>query len=125
MVLYLGLNAQGSAAGGGPGIQRCLAFFYFCFVVLLAFSFRKPFALSSRRSGSYYSGFWAVVSTVWSLVPGLTLRRCGALLGTTLVGLFMATRFERETTATVIARASGLTAVASLLVCVFLPGYGI
>jgi exopolysaccharide production protein ExoQ len=124
-VLYLGLNAQATAEGGGTGIQAVHAIFYVCFVALLALSYRTSLSLIVEEKWILLLWFWVLMSTSWSVQPGVTLRRSVALLGTTLLGLFVATRFEPRDLLRIIAHCVGLTAVVSLAVCLLFPHFGV
>lgn len=67
----------------------------------------------------------AVFSYFWSTSPQLTLRRSVALIGTTLFGVYLATRYNPREQLRLIAWALGIGAVLSLLFAVFLPTYGL
>jgi exopolysaccharide production protein ExoQ len=68
---------------------------------------------------------YTVVSVCWSEVPFLSVLRAGALLGTTLIGLYFGGRFSWKGQLELLATAVGVAAVASLLMVLFLPSYGI
>ena len=125
MVLYLGLNAQASSEGGGPGIQATYAVFYLFFIVLIALRNREPLALPIGEKWITLLWLWALASTAWSPIPGTTLRRSVALLGTTVTGLFVATRFEPKQQLRIVAHCIGLAALASLVACLVFPDYAI
>lgn len=67
----------------------------------------------------------AVFSYFWSASPQLTLRRSVALIGTTLFGVYLGTRYNPREQLRLIAWALGIGAVLSLLFAVFLPIYGV
>jgi O-antigen ligase len=67
----------------------------------------------------------AVVSVVWSVAPAITLRREVALLGTTLVGAYLAMRYEPGEQLRLLAWALGVAALLSLLFGLALPSYGL
>ncbi|HCF28260.1 MAG TPA: polymerase [Cyanobacteria bacterium UBA11049] len=67
----------------------------------------------------------ALVSVFWSDAPLITLRRGFALLGTTLFGVYFATRYTLKEQLQLLAWALGLAAVSSLIFSLALPAYGI
>ena len=66
----------------------------------------------------------ALISVLWSSAPEVTLRRDVALIGTTLFGLYVATRYDLSEILRLLAWALGVSAVLSLLVALTLPSYG-
>jgi len=125
MVLYIGTKAQATAGGGGPAIQLVYAVFYMYFTALLVVRFRTSLAVLIQEKWIFILWLWAFASTVWSPLPGTTLRRTIGLLGTTAVGLFVATRFEPRQQLRILAHCVGLTAAASLVACLLFPDYAI
>ncbi len=67
----------------------------------------------------------ALISFVWSAAPGVTLQRGVALLGTTLFGAYLATRYTLREQLRLLARALGMAAVLSIAFALALPSYGI
>lgn len=67
----------------------------------------------------------ALLSVLWSTAPEITLRRSVALVGTTLFGIYLVTRFDDRGVLEVLAWTLGPAAVLSLLFAVALPGYGL
>jgi exopolysaccharide production protein ExoQ len=124
-VLYYGLNSQATSEGGGTGIQAAYGVFYVIFVLLLAFSFRTALSLVMEERWLIILWLWALASMAWSPLPGTTLRRCAALLGTTIAGLFVATRFDAKQQLKIVAHCVGITAIVSLVVCQLYPEYAI
>jgi|GEM_PF-158660 len=67
----------------------------------------------------------AIVSVVWSVTPIITMRRSLALLGTTLLGIYLAARYTRRELLRILAWMLGLIAVLSAGFALLLPSYGI
>ncbi len=67
----------------------------------------------------------AFVSILWSAAPDVTLRRGIALLGTTLIGIYLAIRYSLGEQLRLLAWALGIAALLSLLFALALPSYGI
>lgn len=67
----------------------------------------------------------AQASMLWSDEPSVTLRRSSAALGTTLFGLYFATRFNLKEQLHLLAWAFGIAAVSSLIFTLAFPAYGI
>lgn len=64
-------------------------------------------------------------STLWSTAPQVTLRRAVALVGTTLFGVYLATRYKINEQLRLLAWAFGICAILSLLVAIAIPSFGI
>lgn len=67
----------------------------------------------------------AVLSATWSVEPQVTLRRVLALIGTSLVGVHLASRFTTYRQIELIAIALGIAAGLSVVFALALPSYGI
>lgn len=67
----------------------------------------------------------AVASLMWSEAPLLTFLRGGALIGTTVLALYLALRFSISEIIHFAAWALGLAAVGSLVAAVIFPGFGL
>lgn len=67
----------------------------------------------------------AVFSYHWSTVPSLTLRRSVALVGTTLFGIYFATRYSPKEQLRLLAWTFGIGALLSLVFALALPQYGL
>ena len=66
----------------------------------------------------------AFVSVSWSVTPDVTLRRGFALIGTTLFGVYFATRYDLSEQLHLLAWTLGTGALLSLLITLILPSYG-
>jgi len=67
----------------------------------------------------------AFISAIWSDAPLVTLRRSTALLGTTVFGIYLATRYTGQELLKMLLWTLGLSAVLSIVFVLFLPSYGI
>lgn len=67
----------------------------------------------------------AVLSILWSVAPQVTARREVALVGTTLFGAYLATRYSLGELLRLLAWALGVAALLSLVFALMLPSYGI
>ena len=65
-----------------------------------------------------------LASVVWSVEPMITLRRSVALVGTTMFGFYLASRYSLDEQLRLLAWALGVAAVLSFLFAIALPGYG-
>jgi exopolysaccharide production protein ExoQ len=64
-------------------------------------------------------------SIAWSIDPGVTTRRCVAVLLTMLAGVVLAERYAWPRMLEVLATALGITVVLSFALALFLPEYGL
>ena len=67
----------------------------------------------------------ALISVFWSDFPMLTLRRCIALIGTTLFGVYLAVRFDSRELLRLLAWTMGTAAFLSFVFALALPNYGV
>jgi exopolysaccharide production protein ExoQ len=67
----------------------------------------------------------AVASTVWSPVPGFTFRRSLVLIASTSFGVYVGTRYTMREILHILCITGAIAAIASCLVVVFLPDYGV
>ena len=67
---------------------------------------------------------WMLLSTLWSVVPDVTIRESIELAGTTLVGIYLVVLFPLEKLLTVISLVIGAIAVSSAFLIVFAPARG-
>ena len=64
-------------------------------------------------------------SVFWSDAPQLTILRSGALIGSTIVGMYFGLRFTLIQQLRLLAWMFGIAASLSIVFCLFLPAYGI
>jgi exopolysaccharide production protein ExoQ len=67
----------------------------------------------------------AVASLMWSEAPILTFLRCGALIGTTVIALYLALRFSISEIIHFAGWALGLAGIGSLIAAIIFPGFGL
>lgn len=67
----------------------------------------------------------AIASIFWSASPEFTLRRSGLLLGTTLFGVYIATRYTTSEIMQLIVWTLSIGAVLSVMFAIALPQYGV
>jgi len=65
-----------------------------------------------------------VVSVLWSDAPSITALRAAALLGTTLLGLYLGLRYDSMQFLQLLGWSLGIAAVLSFLVALLVPSYG-
>ncbi len=68
---------------------------------------------------------YAIASSVWSWAPEVSLRRGVALLGTTLVALYLAATFERRQIVVLLGTAFAGLIISSLIVGALVPDIGV
>jgi exopolysaccharide production protein ExoQ len=123
MAAYLDPNDV--ASGGGTILRVTYGVFYLLFGGLVLLNYRSAESIIVREKWLTVILFWAVASTAWSVLPGQTLRRSVALLGTMLIGLYMGMKFNPKQQLNFIASVIGFGAIASLIACVLFPHFGI
>jgi O-antigen ligase len=123
MAAYLDPNDV--ASGGGTFLRAVYGVFYLLFAGFVLLNFRGMKAVIFREKWLAVLWFWALASTAWSVLPGQTLRRSIALLGTMLIGLYLGTKFRPRQQLSFIAGITGLGAIGSVVACVLFPRFGI
>jgi exopolysaccharide production protein ExoQ len=127
--IYLGQESTSlssyASTSGNLVIQFAFSLLYLFFLRLMLLRYKSALLLIRREIWVIALCLFALISTAWSLDPGMTLRRGLALLGTTLVGAYMGLRMEIKQQLRFVAGCIGATAIASLLVCIAIPGIGI
>ena len=125
------LSGGASQGDGGPEVTDyplIQLFFLLNYVVtffLLVARWKKVIYLLSKDKFIWVLVGLAVVSIFWSYAPAMTLRRSIALVGTTLFGLYLATRYSLRQQLQLLGWMFGISVVLSLLFVVALPKYGI
>jgi exopolysaccharide production protein ExoQ len=114
-----------ASTSGNLIIQLTFLLLYTRFFLLLALRRKSALTLMYRETWIAALCLFALLSALWSLDPGMTIRRWAALVGTTLVGSYMGLRMEPRQQLRFIAACIGVTAIASLLICIALPTVGI
>jgi exopolysaccharide production protein ExoQ len=98
----------------------------YVFTLLLVMSVWRP-VLTALRTNPLMTALLglALVSVVWSGVPGFTLRRSIALMATTAFGLYLGSRFTPSQQVRLFAYALGISVILSLVFVAVFPRYGI
>jgi O-antigen ligase len=125
MALYTGLNEADTAAGGGLFIQVTYSLIYLFFFVLVAMGYRTIVPIVLAEKWVVLLWLWVVASTAWSVEPSLTLRRSIALLGSVVIGLYVATRFDLKGQLRILGACITIVAIASLAFGILYPDLGI
>ena len=117
------LNPSNPDAGvqGSPEMRAIWAAVY-AIVVVRAFTNRNQI-IDAIRANKFLllMILMAVVSTVWSAAPGLTLRRSFAVVLTSLFGIDFAVRYSIQRQLRLIGFALGFTVLMSVFIQIFFP----
>lgn len=115
-----------TTAEGQPLTQVAFAGLYLAFFLILLWKFRKTaLFLILKEKWTLILCTWVLASTLWSVGPGETIRRALALVGTSIVGLYIGMRFEPKQQLKMIALIAGIGAVGSLAAGLLFPGIGV
>lgn len=117
---------QGVDLDEGDPLMRVVWFGIYAVVLWIAVENRAQFmnVLKSSRTLLALVAV-AILSAAWSAAPLLTLRHGFALAGTTLVGVYLGTRFTLRGQLKLLVWVLGTCAVLSLLFVLLLPQFGI
>jgi exopolysaccharide production protein ExoQ len=93
--------------------------------VLLVLRWKKVFFVLKADKIIWILLGFAVASILWSIDPVITFVRCVALIGTSLFGLYLATRYSLEEQLQILALTFGVVIALSFISILLLPQYGI
>jgi exopolysaccharide production protein ExoQ len=125
---YLARQDAGPAyaySGGNRLIQLIFGSLYLYFLFRLARRYKEALALVKQEKWIAAFWLWALTSAVWSVASSLTISHWIALLGTGIVGLYIALRFEPSEQLNLVAVCLAVVAIASLLTALVFPGIGL
>jgi exopolysaccharide production protein ExoQ len=123
--LIHGAGLTAASSDGDPITRALLAPIYLVAAAMLLLHARGSTRAAARHPWSLALPALAVLSFLWSDLPQLTLRRGGALVGTTLVGVYLATRFDLAVLVRLLAGTLGVAALLSLALSLGWPSLGL
>jgi exopolysaccharide production protein ExoQ len=111
--------------GGNSTTRLILTVSYLSVAMILVSSFREALFVVRRNWLLTALVLLALASCLWAESPAFVLQRSVAVLGTTLLGLALATRLSLEEQLRLMSWVFRIMAVLSLACVLFLPSYGI
>jgi exopolysaccharide production protein ExoQ len=127
LVILAGGASEGELA---PTLDSTLVQYVFSAFYFLLFWFTLPhwkriFYLLGREKWIVLLLLLAILSVFWTAAPEVTPRRLIGLLGTTMVGLYVAARYDLRQQMDILAWTMGAAIVSSLIFAIVLPRYGV
>lgn len=113
------------SVSGDPKMQIIWSGIYIITLLLTISQWKQFIHVASRNKLLLLLIGIALVSFLWSAAPLVTVRRSLALVGTTLFGVYLATRYSPSQLLRIIAWTFGIGAVLSVVFALALPEYGI
>lgn len=110
---------------GSALVQLSGAMVFLLTFVFYAVRARAYTALTIRNAALFVPVLFALASTDWSPEAGLTLRRAISLFGTTMLGLYIALRFDLREIANLLFVTLSAIVCASFAAAVLAPGFGV
>jgi O-antigen ligase len=110
---------------GSPGYEMTLGAIYVVTAAYSVIHFRQIAAVLSRSKPLVFVTAVALLSPLWAENPNLAIRRSFALLGTTLIGALLASRFHSSERLNLLSVIFRVLAVSCILFAIVLPQYGI
>jgi O-antigen ligase len=110
---------------GDPLIQVILSAIYLISLFLIILRWRRFIYVAKTNILLLLLTGLALVSALWSSDPIFTLHRGVALVGTTIFGIYLASRYSLKEQLQLLAWAFGIAALLSLLFVIIPPHYGI
>ena len=118
--------ADASAADAASGFLRVLWLPFYGFILLgLIAAGRRTLETLARSPLLCLLGALALASTLWSIDPGLTFRRSVALIATTLLGVYLAARYDWLSALRLLAGMWGVLLLVTFLATLAFPGFGV
>jgi len=124
-LLRLESGNTASFVRGDPIIQGLWGAIYIIFFLFIAVRLRRFVYVATRDKLLLLLVGIALISLLWSAAPQVTLRRGVALVVTTAMGAYLATRYSLKEQLRLLAWALGIAALFSVLFISVLPDYGI
>lgn len=110
---------------GLPALQIASFGIYVIALCLLFLRWKRSLYTITKSKPLLFLIGITLASALWSDAPALTLRRGAALVGTTLFGLYLATRYSLREQLQLLAWTLGIAALSSLMFGIALPAYGV
>jgi O-antigen ligase len=119
-------HADLNAAPVGSFVTEIVWTGLYTLFIVLAFVRRQRLlaALLAERNICMLVGL-AILSTLWSDSPSISLWNCARLIATTFFGIYLAKTYSLQTVFRMIAWATALSAVLSIVFALALPQYGL
>lgn len=123
---FFGELHKSTASEGQPGLQLAFGVLYLSIFIILVVRMRtSALEILKKDKWTVVLCLWALSSALWSVDPGESFRRSLGLIGTSMAGLYVASKFEPKQQLRMIALVIGLGAVASLVVGALVPSLGV
>lgn len=119
--LWISPTAHDQAITGDATLQAVWTAIYLVVALLLVGHGRALWGLLAENKALVLLSISCLASTVWSEDPVVTVRKSLAVIGTLLLGMAFAIRFELREQIQIVAAALGLAAVASLVAALCFP----
>ena len=117
---YSGFSSEGN-------LDVMVAFFiiYVITFLLVLLRWKKVIPALNKRKLLILLALIALISVFWSVTPQVTIRRSGALLGTTMFGIYFGTRYSLNEQFRLLLWTYGIAMFLSIVFAVLLPPFGI
>lgn len=126
VILSGGLSeGQGGAPPDFALVRQLFLLIYLLTFCFLAPHWKRALYLLVKEKLLLVLLIWVGLSIFWSADPSQTMNRSIALMGTTLFGIYLATRYSLKQQLHLLAWMFGIAIVLSILFAVGLPRYGI
>jgi exopolysaccharide production protein ExoQ len=125
LILSGGANQEDDTDYDTALLRVVLFFIYAATSFLLVVRWKKVISGLSKDGFIWVLVGMATVSVLWSEAPAITIPRSVALIGTTLFGLYLASRYSMRQQLQLLGWMFGLAIVLSIVFAVALPSYGL
>ncbi|MCC0175955.1 O-antigen ligase family protein [Waterburya agarophytonicola K14] len=118
-------NTVGEGDIDSPLLRMVFIGIYFVTLILLAFRWQRTLTILNSNLWLLFLLGLAVVSISWSSVPHIAFRKVVSLIGATLFGVYLSSRYNFEEQLKVYSWTFGIALFFSYIFALALPQYGI
>ena len=125
LLMFLPSGDKFNYIDGNPRFQLIVGMYYGVAGLVALMHFRETVSVASRSRSLVGLIALTILSFLWAQDRSLVLRHALAAVGTTLVGILLASRLDSAERLVLIRRVLRILAVVSVLMAVLLPSYGV
>ena len=120
------VNRSGSSPDiDSPFLRLVFIAIYGITFVLLLIRRQETFKTIKTNKWLFFLIALAVISVLWSSVPGITFRKMVGLVGSTFFGIYLGSRYDFNNLLKIMGWIFGFSILSSFLLIFFLPEYGL
>ncbi|MGF1589617.1 MAG: O-antigen ligase family protein [Pleurocapsa sp.] len=123
--IILGSGSSEEGDVDSPLLRIVFILIYFITIALLTFRWQRSLAFCKTNLWLLFLIGLAIASISWSSIPGISFRKVIGLIGTTLFGLYLGSRYTFKQQLKIYGWVFGIAVFFSFLFALLIPEYGI